>query len=216
MRRTRVIALVLVSLCVASVTASASAAEGVLVNGEGNPLVKNSYKATGGRITIETAKGLSISCASSSAEGTVISTTRLDETATLSGCQDGDGAECNTAGEEGASVAMKLDNLPLPGKEGVIWAMALTAPVVIQCGGSEYKIRGAFVTSLGPEQERKLKTSFVFTASQEKGKQAPLELENEEEEARQTLEMSSGEGGYERAGQEGSEEVTFEEEAELR
>ena len=96
--------------------------------------------------------------------------------------------------------------------------MPVAEVLVINCGGTEVKLRGGVLVPVGSEQEQKLKTSFSFTATQKKGVQSPVEFENtKKEKVREELEIAVGsEGSYEQVGQEGTWEITFEEEAEFK
>jgi hypothetical protein len=230
MARIRLIGLaVLAVFCMSAVgAAAASASEGELVNKEGNALVKNKFTVTSGQGTLETAAGTKIICKKDTGHGIVTSKTGGELTVLFSGCTSG-GLSCKGGKDEegeapAGSIYVLLGILVKPSKNGErLILLTIHKPGTLEageleivCTGVKIKVKGSLLT-FNNFPVGKLSKDYNFVFKQKKGIQEPDEYENEaKEKIKNHLEATVEGLAFEKAGEEGTDLVLFEEEVQFK
>jgi hypothetical protein len=138
--------------------------------------VKNKFTGTGGAGTLQTIKGVTVTCKSEASHGEITSSKAVGNIAvTFIGCES-DGFKCETAGSaEGEITTNPLAGTLVWEKFGSKVAIDLVPQtgelfVEFTCGPATAKVTGSVLTSL-PANKSQTKIEEKFTAK--KGKQKP-------------------------------------------
>jgi hypothetical protein len=158
--------------------AVASAAEGEIVNKEGNALVKNKYVSEGKTTVLETAAGTKVICTSNTDHGIWTSKTGGEDTILFKGCTSG-GLSCkggkDEAGEPKAGEIFVLVGLLIkPSKALRLILYTIHTPGTLTagelefvCSGIKIKVKGSFLSSSN-YKTKELSTTIVLVAKQKK------------------------------------------------
>ncbi len=231
MNRTRIIIMALAAVfCLSAVTATgafATVKKGELVSkATGKALTKKKFTATGGTQTLETTGGAKVTCTAGTATGEVTSTSTATQTVKFTGCANASGFKCKSgtlkAGEiEVGSVAATLGWKTGSSKESLVILSKVSGTFSFECNEVKNEAKGEFIAPVGAENEgaANAKAKFSITAKQSKGVQAETAYETlaGKAETAQTLEakLLKVSEPFVQAGQEGTETITLEEEAEV-
>lgn len=211
------LALALVVAISVGASASASAATPELVNKEGKALIKNHYTGTSGQVTFETVGGTRVQCKSASGGGKMDTVNSGEATIIFQGCTS-TGFSCKTPGAKAGEIVE-----PGSGKLVYISKSSKTVALLIEietgrevvCSGIKILLRGDIIGQVGPVNT--FKTAFSDSAKQAKGVAEVTEYENEKGEKVKAIWETSFEGkAFEQTAFEGSAELRFEEEAEIK
>jgi hypothetical protein len=200
----------------------------LLKSGKGGSLSKTKYTSSRGTTTFETISGSKITCTTSSGKGAVTDTEEGTSEITFAGCE-GFGAKCQTSGASEGDILLNADysvvyiNM-LKNEAGFLLKFT---EATVDCGTNcpkmvqeKLKLRGSAMDSALPvNKEITPSEALTLNLSQSKGVQAISEYENEEGgkvKASIELEGSGSKAfGFEHAGISSTDELRFEESAEL-
>jgi hypothetical protein len=196
--------------------------------GGGAPLTKKAYTSSIGASTIETVAGSKLTCTGGSGKGEASAESSGTVKLTLTGCE-AFGNKCHTSGAVDGEVVLSA-NYKLAFTDGTADEVGLLLELTeaaIECGTKcptmtieKLKLRGTGIGVATPiDEEVAPSKKFTIAFSQSKGIQAPTEYENEEgTKIKATLEME-GSGSktfsFEKAGMSETDELLFEETAEI-
>ncbi len=191
---------------------------------KGKVLTKKAFTGTSGVSTIETKAGNKLICTADTGKGEAGGLSTGTVKITLTGCE-GFGGKCHSAGSaEGEVVLSGSYTLVFVSgaKDEVGWLLEVKEAATIECakGAQKLKVRGSAIGPTTPIDEEVVPPKkFTVAFSQAKGVQAPTEYQNEKGvKVKATLEME-GSGAkvfaFEQAGISSTEELTFEETAEI-
>lgn len=196
---------------------------------KGGTLTKKAFTGTSGATTIEAKEGSQLTCTADTGKGEASAESTGTAKLTLTGCQ-AFGEKCRTAGAAEGEVALSA-NYKLAytnGAEGEGGLVFELTEATIECGATNcegkvaqtLKLRGAVIGGATPiNEEVVLPSKFRIAFSQTKGVQKPTEYEKEEGAKVKAILELSGSGkkafGFEQAGLASTEELLFEEAAEI-
>lgn len=228
MTRVRTLAIALMAvfaLCAVS-AAAASAALPELVNAKGEALVKKKFTdASEGETKLESKSGLTVTCKAAKSTGESTGTkTSAHNIVTFTGCTSSFGGSCNTKGKAAGEIvtnelsgeigyvnkANKEVGLELHPTSGTVFA-------TFECGAFlKNEVRGSIIGALTPIN-KKVKTTEHFTVKYEKGaEKGTQKITKFEGGSEDVLESSLDGGSFEKANEQATGTIKFEEEAELK
>ncbi len=195
---------------------------------KGESLVKKSYTSKSGSVTLEAVGGSKVTCSADSGDGEATGSSTGTSTITFTGCE-GFSQKCYTAGAALGEVVID-GNYTLAfvnGAEDEVGLLLELAEATIECGtvcpkmtSEKLKLRGTAIALTTPVDEEVTPSSkFKVAFSQSKGVQSPTEYENEEGSKVKAIVELEGSGsktfGFEHAGISDTDELLFEETAEI-
>jgi hypothetical protein len=196
---------------------------------KGGALTKKSFTGTSGATTIETKEGSQLTCTADTGKGEASAESTGTTKLTLTGCQ-AFGEKCRTSGAAEGEVVLSA-NYKLAytnGAEDEVGLVLELTEATIECGAKNcegkaaqtLKLRGAVIGAATPINEEVAPPSkFAIAFSQTKGTQKPTEYEKEEGAKTKAILELSGSGkkafGFEQTGLASTEELLFEETAEI-
>jgi hypothetical protein len=195
----------------------------------GASLIKKVFAGTSGATTIETIGGSQLTCTADTATGEASAESAGTTKLTLTGCQ-AFGEKCRTAGAAEGEIALSASYklAYTNGAEDEVGLVLEITEATIECGAKNcegkvpetLKLRGAGIGAATPINEEVVPAKkFTLAFAQTKGVQKPTEYEKEEGAKVKAILELSGAGtkafAFEQAGLASSEELLFEESAEI-
>lgn len=194
----------------------------------GASLTKDSYSVESGASTIRTVAGFKLTCAAGSGVGEAGTETGGSAQLTLTGCE-ASGAKCHTPSATTGEVALSAgyELAFTDGEEDEVGLLLKLTEATIECGKTcegnapeKLKLRGTGIGITTPiDDEVETSKEFTIAFSESEGIQTPTEYETEDgEKAKAVLELEGGGAesfSFEQAGFSGTDELDFEETAEI-
>lgn len=216
--------------CLSAVTASgafAAVKKGELVSkATGKVLTKKKFTSSGTTQTLETTSGAKVTCTAATGSGEVTSTTTATQTVKFTGCVNASGSKCKSTGLKAGEIEVGTISETLgwklgSKKESLVLLSAISGTFSFECGEVKNEAKGSFLAPVGAGNEgsANAKAKFSFTAAQTKGVQAETAYETlagtEVKNVIIEAKLLKASEPFVQAGQEGTETVTLEEEAEF-